>query len=98
MSLRRASGARCGGRGLTALLLASTFALAAGGAVPERAAAHAAFVGAQPAAGGRTEASPREVALSFTEPLNGRLSRIEVLASATGKPVRTTAVNAAGRV
>ena len=94
MSRRRAPAARCSGRGLLAVLLASTFTLAAAGAVPERAAAHAAFVGAQPAAGEQTEASPREVALSFTEPLNGRLSRIEVLASATGKPVRTAAVNA----
>lgn len=68
-------------------------ALAAGGVIADRASAHAAFVGAEPTAGGRVEAPPRRVLLSFTEPLNGRLSRIEVVAALTGKAVRTSAVS-----
>ena len=79
-------------RGRRTALLGLLAAAAAVGAVPESAGAHAAFVGAEPAAGGRIEGTPREVALSFTEPLNGRLSRIEVVAASSGRPVRTTAV------
>ncbi len=66
----------------------------AAGATPERASAHAAFVGAEPTAGGRAEASPRQVVLSFTEPLNGRLSRIELEALSTGKAVKTANLTA----
>lgn len=66
----------------------------AAGATPERASAHAAFVGAEPTAGGRAEAAPRQVVLSFTEPLNGRLSRIELEALSTGKAVKTANLTA----
>ena len=76
-------------------LLGLLVGLVLAGISADRAAAHAAFVGAEPVAGGRAEAPPREIALSFTEPLNGRLSRITVVAVSTGRTVRTSAVTSA---
>ena len=68
--------------------LAAAFVMAAGiGAVGAPSAySHAAFVGAEPQAGARLETSPRQVTLSFTEPLNERLSRVE-LRTAAGERV-----------
>ncbi|MDP9384086.1 MAG: copper resistance protein CopC, partial [Actinomycetota bacterium] len=47
---------------------------------------HASFLGAQPQPGTRMETAPAEVALSFTEPLNERLSRATLVAG-DGKEV-----------
>lgn len=54
---------------------------------------HAAFLGSQPEPGTRLESSPAQVALSFTEPLNERLSRVSLVAVAGGREtaVRTEA-------
>jgi copper transport protein len=51
---------------------------------------HAAFVGSQPAPGVRLDEPPQRVVLSFTEPLNRRLSR----ATLVGPDGRDVAVNA----
>lgn len=59
------------------------------------ASAHAAFVGAQPAPGVRVEASPQRVVLTFTEPLNARLSR-GTLTRSDGEPA-PLAAHAASR-
>lgn len=68
----------------SSLLLALTFA------APGDAFAHAAFVGATPTPGARTEASPRQVTLTFTEPVNGRLTSVELESVASGAKVATT--------
>jgi methionine-rich copper-binding protein CopC/putative copper export protein len=47
-------------------------------ALPAGAHAHAAFVGSVPQAGARLEAAPERIILSFTEPLNTKLTRAEV--------------------
>lgn len=73
---------------LTGLLLALLLA----GAAAERADAHASFVEAAPAAGGRVESTPSEVTLTFTEPLNDRLTRVEILTASSGEKVPTSPV------
>jgi copper transport protein len=49
--------------------------------------AHAAFLSASPAAGARVESSPSEVVLTFTEPLQDRLSEATLVDVATGDDV-----------
>jgi copper transport protein len=46
---------------------------------------HAAFVGSEPGPGARLERSPQRVVLSFTEPLNSRLSRATLMATDGGE-------------
>lgn len=74
-------------------LVASVIAI---GVAAERASAHASFVGAQPAPGVRVETAPQRIVLTFTEPLNVRLSRAE-LSRPGGEPVRLAAVAASER-
>ena len=57
---------------------------------------HAAFVGSQPAPGVRLEEPPQRVVLSFTEPLNRRLSRA-TLGRADGNEVAVEAQAASDR-
>ena len=54
---------------------------------------HAAFLGAEPKPGVRLESSPAQVTLSFTEPLNRRLSQATLVSVAAGQKlaVRTEA-------
>lgn len=59
--------------------------------------AHAAFLGADPAAGTRLQTSPSQVTLTFTEPLNDRLSRAELL-STDGKAVPISTQSSAKRL
>ena len=68
----------------------------AGLLAPAGAAAHAAFLSAQPEPGTRLEAGPAEISLSFTEPLNGDLSDGDLVDLATGEKV-TSAVFTRGR-
>jgi len=71
-------------RRLLTALLGAVAVCAATLTVPAAALGHAAFVGSSPDAGERVEATPRQVTLSFTEPLNVRLSSVEVLAAEGG--------------
>jgi copper transport protein len=57
---------------------------------------HAAFVGSDPAPGVRLERAPQRVVLTFTEPLNRRLSRATLLA-ANGREVAVAAEAASDR-
>lgn len=68
-------------------LLASALALAI--AAPA-AWGHAAFLGSTPQPGLRLEASPRQVTLRFTEPLNRRLATARIVAVRDGSEVRAT--------
>ena len=52
-----------------------------GGCAPAVAGAHAAFLGSDPAPGIRLAQSPQRVSLSFTEPLDGRLSTASVVSA-----------------
>ena len=78
--------------------LAAAFVVAAvlGAIGAPSAYSHAAFVGAEPPAGARVETSPRQVILSFTEPLNERLTRVE-LRTAAGEPVPLAAQAASAK-
>jgi copper transport protein len=68
-----------------ALGLAAAMALSAASASP--AFGHAAFIGSSPAPGQRVESTPERVALSFTEPLNRKLSDAKLYAVAGDKKV-----------
>ena len=81
---------------MSLVLLASALAAGVGFAVPGDAFAHSAFVGASPAPGARTEMAPNEVALSFTEPLNGRLSSVKLISIASGRQVAARSSSAGG--
>lgn len=59
--------------------------------LPSTASAHAAFVSSQPEPGERVESTPGVVRLTFSEPLNPRLSRTAVL-DPTGRSFETTAL------
>ena len=59
---------------------------------------HAAFLGAQPEPGVRLEAAPTEIVLSFTEPLNARLSRATLVSVADGKKADATTEASAHRL
>lgn len=58
--------------------------------VPGAAAAHSAFLSAEPAPGSRVEKSPAAITLSFTEPLNRHLSRASIAAIDGGGKVAAT--------
>ncbi len=62
-------------------------ALAAAAASPGAAFGHAAFVGSSPGPGRRLDASPAQLSLRFTEPLNRRLSTVRLVATDTRRPV-----------
>src|SRR5215217_8926976 len=74
-----------------ALIAASALLLPAAPAL-----GHAAFVGSEPEPGVRLEQAPGRIVLTFTEPLNRRLSRA-TLASADGRPVKVEAQAASDR-
>lgn len=59
---------------------------------------HAAFLGAQPEPGTRLEASPYQVTLSYTEPLNERLSRATLVSVDDGKEMEATTEATAKRL
>lgn len=73
------------------LLLSVLIAASALAAGAPAAFGHAAFLGSDPAPGTRLEASPRQVTLTFTEPLNRRLTRAQLVPVAGGSmvPVRS---------
>jgi len=54
-------------------------------AIPAVALGHAAFVGSTPEPGKRVGAAPSQVTLGFTEPLNSRLSSVELFAASGGR-------------
>lgn len=59
---------------------------------------HAAFLGSQPAPGVRLESTPPQVTLSFTEPLNARLSRASLTAISGGARPRVEVRASADRL
>lgn len=65
--------------------------------VPASAGAHASFLESQPAAGERVERSPARVVLEFTEPINARLTKVELIDVGSGDSVAVQKVKAAGR-
>jgi len=77
---------RAAGRGLrlAAVALATTAALAIGAS---EAWGHAAFLESQPEAGTRVETGPAEITLSFTEPLNEKLSEASLVNADTGEEI-----------
>lgn len=75
------------------LAVAATLALAALGVAAPAAMGHAAFAEAAPPPGTRLEQSPARITLSFTEPLNRKLTRAE-LVSAGGERRIPAAVEA----
>lgn len=83
-------------RAVLVAVAAVLVAVGAVGASPERAAAHSAFVGAQPHPGARLEQAPARIVLTFTEPLNRRLARAE-LVGADGRAVALSAQAADAR-
>lgn len=74
---------------LHAIRLALVLSIVAGFAVttPRDAFAHAAFVGASPQPGARVETAPSRITLSFTEPLQRRLSSVKLIELASGKQI-----------
>lgn len=78
-------------------LLGAVALCAATLAIPAAAFGHAAFVGSSPDAGQRVEAAPRDVTLSFTEPLNVRLSSVEVSAVDGGEDLEASVRALRGR-
>jgi copper transport protein len=72
------------------LLLAVAAALALPLAAAPSASAHAAFVESQPPPGQRLEQTPARIVLEFTEPLNRKLTRAELVRVASGERVRAT--------
>jgi copper resistance protein C len=62
------------------LVVALAVAVGVACAAPRDALGHAAFVGASPEPGSRAEVAPAEVQLSFTEPLNRRLTSVTLVA------------------
>lgn len=69
--------------GVTATLLA----LALYAAAAPSAFAHAAFLESSPEAGVRLERAPKQVTLSFTEPLDRSLSKVELVDLDDGRPI-----------
>jgi copper transport protein len=64
------------------------------GAASPSAFAHAAFLDSSPHAGGRLQASPPQIVLQFTEPLNRPLSNATLVNAATGKRIAVTKLRA----
>ncbi|MDQ3609312.1 MAG: CopD family protein [Actinomycetota bacterium] len=65
--------------------------------VPASAGAHASFLESQPAAGHRVERPPARVVLEFTEPINARLTKVELIDVGSGDSVAVQTAKAAGR-
>jgi copper transport protein len=79
------------------LLLAAVLAVTASWLPASPAFAHAAFVGSQPGPGAQLDTAPQRVVLSFTEPLNGRLSRARIVRVGDGRIVPLEAQAASER-
>lgn len=62
--------------------------------LPAPAFGHSAFLASQPEPGQRLEVSPGRVTMRFTEPLEDRLSRLELVPAEGGKPVPARVVAA----
>lgn len=77
--------------------LSGSIAVVALLSVPSVAFGHAAFVGSTPGAGQRVEAAPGQIVLSFTEPLNKRLSSVKALAANGAAPIRASVRVLGGR-
>lgn len=73
----------------------ATLLVCAGTAAP--AFAHSAFLGSDPEPGTSLARSPGQISLTFTEPLNERLSRAKLFRVADGKEVTDVAGSASGR-
>jgi copper transport protein len=71
----------------TAPLAAAGVVLAVVAVAPPAAFGHAAFVGADPEPGARLESAPGRIVLTFTEPLNRRLSRVSLVPASGGERV-----------
>lgn len=65
--------------------------------VPASAGAHASFLESEPAAGERVERTPGRVILEFTEPINARLTKVELIDVDSGDSVAVQTAKAAGR-
>ena len=65
--------------------------------VPASAGAHASFLESEPAAGQRVDRAPARVVLEFTEPINARLTTVELIDLASGDSVGVERAKAAGR-
>lgn len=68
-----------------------------GACAPAIAGAHSAFLGSDPGPGVRLRQAPRQVSLSFTEPLNERLSTAALVSAADGRRVAGTATATSGK-
>jgi copper transport protein len=68
-------------------MAALTGVLAALAVVPAVAQAHAAFQDSRPAPGARLEASPGQIALAFTEPLNHALTTVRIVNARSRQPI-----------
>lgn len=86
-------GQRRPGRAIVAAVAAAGLCLA----LAPSAFAHAAFLEAKPAPGSRVGSPPGEIALRFTEPLNRRLTKVAVVAIASGRQVPGSAASGKGR-
>ncbi|MBW3607510.1 MAG: copper resistance protein CopC, partial [Actinobacteria bacterium] len=78
-------------------LLAAIVAAVALVSVPASAGAHASFLESEPAAGQRVERPPARVVLEFTEPINARLTKVELIDVGSGDSVAVQTAKAAGR-
>lgn len=77
---------------LTTLLLASTVAAAH----PSVAGAHASFLGSSPSPGQRLSRAPSRIVLTFSEPVNPRLSAVTLRSAVAGRPEPAT-IRVSGR-
>ena len=75
-----------------AVVVLLVFAVAAAPAL-----AHSAFLGSDPEPGQRLGKSPRQVSLTFTEPLNDRLSRATLVRASDGRPAPGVQIGASGK-
>lgn len=67
-------------------------------AAPSLASAHSAFLGSTPEPGAKLAASPREVRLTFTEKLNGRLTTASLVRADGAKPSGVTSAVSSTRL
>ena len=84
-------------RSLRLSLVLLAVSLTGAGALPASAAGHASFLEADPGAGQRVEEAPARIAVAFTEPINARLTRIELTDPDTGSTVATRPERSEGR-
>jgi copper transport protein len=85
------------GRRRWTLAVALAAAVAVLGTQAELAFGHAAFLGSSPQPGTRLETTPQQVVLTFTEPLNGKLSRVALKPVDGGAEVPVKVTPAAGQ-